>query len=522
MLEYLGADHGGGHFVNRRNPMGNRPTRTIYEQYGVGSPPVTRKRRSRWLYVLLSVPLVALVAGGVYLGAILLATRDAVGQVFVPSVRATEIVSAARPTTPPVVVQPGEPTPVPPVQPTAVAPPVLLPEWEGKERLNILLMGVDRRDDEEIARSDTLILVSIDPVGKRVGMLSIPRDLWVTIPGFGKDKINAAYPIGEKMNGPGGGTALAMKTVEHNFRVPVHYFATVDFAGFTRIVDSVGGIMVDVPYVLKDDAYPTDEGSNYMRFVIQSGMQSMDGQMALRYARSRNFDSDFGRQRRQQQVLQAIRDKGMSLDAMTRLPEFISAVGGAFRTDISPLQWPGLARLASEIERDNVKSFGITPDMIVVHDTPEIYYLDPIWPEINAALAEMVGEQPAPAATAGPTRPAAGAPVQPTARTTRAASPTVTPAVRPLVWVRNGTRTQGLAARGAETLRGHGYTIGEVTQDARAGQYPRSLVYVYGVERAQGVAVAEALGLPGSAVRAGPSPSPGTGVLVILGDDAAR
>jgi hypothetical protein len=293
--------------------------------------------------------------------------------------------------------------------------------------------------------------------------------------------------------------------------------------------------MVEVPYPIKDDAYPTDDGYNYTRLYIPSGLQRMDGLTALRYARSRNFDSDFGRQRRQQQVLQAIREQGLKLDLLLRLPEFIKTFAGAVKTDFDSKQIPGLVSLGMSIKREDIKSFGITPEMTHVVDTPQGYYLEPNWPKIYAALREM---QAAPraatdAGAATPT-PEPVVPRAPTARVTKPSptpppaaaratattAPTVTPA-RLRVWVRNGTHVQGLAARHAEVLRARGYTIVDVSQETNAGQYPRSVVYNYGAERAQAVAVAQALGLPASAVRLGPAPAPpGTDILVILGDDA--
>jgi LCP family protein required for cell wall assembly len=365
-------------------------------------------------------------------------------------------------------------------------------------------------------------------------MLSIPRDLMVNIRGYGRDKINAAVPLAERDKLPGGGPALAMQTIEDNFRVPVHFFATVDFRGFTRIVDAVGGITVEVPYLLKDDEYPADEGSHYTRLYIPAGLQLMDGTTALRYARSRHFDTDFGRNRRQQQVLQAIREQGLKLNLLPRLPEMITLLAGSVRTDLDPRQLPSLARLGMSIDRDQIKSYGMTVDMTIVHDSPTEFYLEPNWPKVNAALREMMSGAPAggapaaakPAATPAPAKPAPSAPAAPTpaprAAATATSAPTTTPA-KLRVWVRNGTRVQGLAARNADILQGRGYTIVDVSQDTNAGQYPRSIIYIYGGARNDGIVLSQALGLPASAVKLGPAPAPpGTDILVILGEDAPR
>jgi hypothetical protein len=260
----------------------------------------------------------------------------------------------------------------------------------------------------------------------------------------------------------------------------------------------------------------------------------MDGATALRYARSRHFDTDFGRNRRQQQVLHAIREQGLKLNLLPRLPELLALVAGSVRTDIDPKQLPALARLGSQIDREAIKSYGITVDMTFPHDTPELFYLEPNWQKINAALREMTGPAPGTAATATPApaaKPAAPpiatrAPAPATVPTPspRPASATVAPTVpvaRARVWVRNGTRIQGLAARHADILRAKGYPIVDVSQDPQAGQYPKSIVYLYGGDRQAAVAVAAELDLPATAVRLGPAPAPaGTDILVILGEDA--
>jgi LCP family protein required for cell wall assembly len=476
------------------------------------------------LFTLLAILLAGVVVVGAYIGMVAFAAKQAADQIFQPPARETIIAAVSTPTALPATPKPGQPTPTVGPTPEPTAATEILPEWQGTERINVLLMGVDTRAPGDVPRSDTMILVSIDPVSKQVGMMSIPRDLWVTIPGHGQDKINAAFPLGEQIQPNGGGPALAMETVEKNFRVPVHHYATVDFQGFVKIVDAVGGITVEVPYPIKDDEYPTDDGSNYTRLYVSAGLQHLDGLTALRFARTRHYDSDFGRQRRQQQVLTAIRQQGMQLNLLPRVPELINLLAGSVRTDFQQSDIPALVSLGMSIERENIKSYGMTPAMVMEYNTPELYYLDPVWPEINAAFKEMltgsggdaVEEQATPVATPRATLP------KPTPATSQ--RPAATPTAEPValrVWVRNATRTAGLAARNAEVLRAKGYTIVDVSQDPNTGAYARSIVYNYGTSNARAREVAQALGLPASAVKLGPSPAPpGTDVLVILGDDA--
>ncbi|MEZ4569264.1 MAG: LCP family protein [Thermomicrobiales bacterium] len=147
------------------------------------------------------------------------------------------------------------------VPPTATATFEPLPAWNGTDPVNILLLGVDTRPSESSdGRSDTMIVVHVDPAAKRVDMFSIPRDLAVTIPGFGTGyKINSAYPWGESSEIDGGGPRLIMDTIELNFGITIDHYATVDIPGLEQIIDTVGGVVVDVDTQLKDDQYPTED-----------------------------------------------------------------------------------------------------------------------------------------------------------------------------------------------------------------------------------------------------------------------
>lgn len=175
-----------------------------------------------------------------------------------------------------------------------------------------MLLGVDTRaDPDEGARSDTLIVASINPAQGWVSMLSIPRDTMTQVPGRGESKINTAYSYGHAnavaLYGEGtapeaGGGALAAETVEGFLGIEIDYIAQIDFRGFERVINTLGGITVDVEQPLLDATYPTED-YGVERIYIPAGLQVMDGATALRYARSRHASSDFDRSRRQQQVL---------------------------------------------------------------------------------------------------------------------------------------------------------------------------------------------------------------------------
>lgn len=185
--------------------------------------------------------------------------------------------------------------------------PTLEPVREGElGPVTVLLLGLDRRPGESATpRSDAMIVVRVDPERRRVALLSLPRDLWVPIPGHGRNRLNAAYLWGERDGPPGGGMALARATVSGLLGVSIDYVAVTDFRGFAALVDTVGGVTVNVERALVDDRFPTlDRGTTTVRF--SPGPQAMDGATALTYARVRHPDSDFERGRRQQAVLLAL------------------------------------------------------------------------------------------------------------------------------------------------------------------------------------------------------------------------
>jgi len=195
---------------------------------------------------------------------------------------------------------------------------MVIQPWDGKERFTVLLMGMDQRPGEFGAnlRTDTMIVISLDPKTNSVGMLSIPRDIFVDVPGYGPERINAAYGIGE-LSGPGGGPQLAIQTVQYNFGIRVNEFVTVNFDLFIKVIDLVGGINVEVKEAIYDPEYP-DMNYGYDPFYIDAGWQSLDGRTALKYARSRHASDDIDRNRRQQQVLLALRDR---VTAMNMIPQ---------------------------------------------------------------------------------------------------------------------------------------------------------------------------------------------------------
>jgi len=202
---------------------------------------------------------------------------------------------------------------VPPPPSVSIPEADLPPAWDGASRITVLLIGLDFRDWEAglgAPRSDTMIVLTIDPLTKTAGMISIPRDMWVNIPGFGYSRINTAYSSGEGNKLPGGGPALASKTVEQFLGVPIDYYAQIDFGTFVEFIDLIGGIDIYNDEDLRLD--PVGAGKDKIRLKC-CGMRHLNGEKTLAYVRFRkDKEGDVARSKRQQKVILAIRDKVLS------------------------------------------------------------------------------------------------------------------------------------------------------------------------------------------------------------------
>jgi LCP family protein required for cell wall assembly len=314
---------------------------------------------------------------------------DDVNVMIVPAVSLPPIATSIIPT-----VKPG--VPVPTAFPTALPLPAPAPD----EPINILLLGTDKRPGDEVTRTDAMILVHVRPKDNRVGLLSIPRDLWVDIPGFGQARANAAYPIGERRLGAGYGGALARETVSKLVGFPVHHFVLVDFDGFKKVIDIIGGIDINVEKTIIDPAYPTEDYQTIsVRF--EAGLQHMDGERALIYSRTRHADNDFGRNQRQQQVIMAafnrIRSQGI-LSQLTNIDDYTGALRDYVRTDLTRSDMLRLGKIAADFDQDSVQRFAITPDNVIGVEQPGTFAADP------EALRQMVAELTGTAGSARPPR----------------------------------------------------------------------------------------------------------------------
>ena len=233
------------------------------------------------------------------------------------------------------------------------------------ERINILCLGLDNLDPKAAyRRSDTIIVVSIDPVAGTVGMLSIPRDLYVTINGLTppqKNRINAAYVFGDYYEYPGGGIALARRTVQETLGIPIHNYVAVDFQGFIKAVDAIGGVDITLDKALSDP-YLT-------QWSFPAGPQHLNGEQALRFARIRYMDNDLQRERRQQKLLLALREQALRVDILPRLPALLASLSGSFSTDLSVTDILSLAPLAAGIDPSRIQNRIFDETMVTSYRT---------------------------------------------------------------------------------------------------------------------------------------------------------
>jgi LCP family protein required for cell wall assembly len=273
----------------------------------------------------------------------------------------------------------AEPTASPTAEPSLVGTPVpnvSIAPWDGKKRLNVLLIGADEQAGGH--NTDSLIVVSIDPVTKQVAMFSLPRDtVDVPIPAgparqvWGRTysgKINSFFINNRKRSDlwPGNNRTRgynALKTVLGElYDLDIKYFVEVNFAGFKKVVDAVGGVTINVQIPVSDDRYPGETGQ-LERLYIPTGIQHMDGTAALRYARSRHASTDFDRAQRQQRVLLSIREQADPQNLLPRLPDLIDALKQTVRTDVPLDQMDELLGLASQVDTKNIRSYVFAPPL---------------------------------------------------------------------------------------------------------------------------------------------------------------
>lgn len=392
--------------------------------------------------------------------------------------------------------------------------PVIVPEeiesWSGEDRLNFLFLGVDQRCDEDgPTHTDSIMIASVDPLRSTAALLSLPRDLWVEIPGIGVDRINQAYYFGQVYEYPGGGQKLAMETVESLLGIPVDYYITINFQGFVDGVDLIGGIEVDVPESIDDPDYP-DNCYGYDPFSIEEGTQRLSGQDALKYARTRaTFGGDVDRAQRQQEVILAVRDQILALNQLPRLfiqaPQLWRTFQDNLNTNLALEDALELALLMQEIPQGNIKTAVLDFNYVYNETTPDgRQVLVPLRDEIRGLRDELF------------------------------AAPEVPPAViedlpelmreeKARVALYNGTAVFGLAAETQDYLENLGVTVSEIG-NADSATYSNSQIVDYGSHQSTVLFLIQEMDIPplNATSETEADSSLDYDLLVIIGNDWAQ
>ena len=389
-----------------------------------------------------------------------------------------------------------------------------LPNWDNQDPFNILLMGIDDREgDSEPPRSDTMIVMRINPATNHVVMMSIPRDLRVYIPIVERwDKINAAYPIGEEQETDGGPPAV-METIEANFNVRVHYFVTVDFEGFRTIVDTVGGVIIDVPAPIKDDQYPT-ETLGLTREYFPTGLQKMDGETALRFSRTRHGDNDIARGERQQQMLVALREQAVDLGLITKAEELIRQMGSMVKTDFNFNQLLALANLGRSVDPNGISKINLWDAGVLSEHPPEdeldTFYFEADWPKVydlmEVYFKNTSGDPPPPTPTVSDPGLTTASPV---------AGNNAVDLDIPII-IQNNADIGNLATAVTQIMYDVGFNI--VSTETGVGPQPETVIYDYAESPDTALYIANQLGLDESSIVYG---NGGNGIIVELGSDLA-
>jgi LCP family protein required for cell wall assembly len=259
---------------------------------------------------------------------------------------------------------------MPTANPDSIPEPMPLLDKEGYDIVNFLLLGADTTNSNNSGRTDVLTIVSINRSAGTVSMLSLPRDLYVYIPGNRVQRINTAYGWGEQNVGEGSGPQLLMDTIRYNLGIEIDYYARVDFDGFRQIIDDLGGVDVSVDCAIEDwrliepELDPTVE-ENWEIFTLPVGVHQMDGDLALWYARSRRTSSDFDRGRRHQALLRALWRRIRGLNLIDQISDVWPQVLETVETNISLDTMVSLAPLALSLDTSRIASYVFRPNIEV-------------------------------------------------------------------------------------------------------------------------------------------------------------
>ncbi len=320
---------------------------------------------------------------------------------------------------------------------------------------NILVMGSDRRVASDPGRTDVMIFVSVDRVNQVVRMLSLPRDLWVYIPGVGYNRLNTPNVFGNLYRKPGGGIGLIKETYKQNLGLRIDRYVIVDFNGFKTVVDALGGVDVDVPCGLYDASY----------IQLPPGRHHLNGELALRYARSRYSTSDFSRAARQQQIIRALWEQTPKSEILLKIPQLWSAYRSMVETDLTLPELMSLGVLAARLQPGDIKSKVLTYPNVSAFTTSEgAQVLNLNQGGYRKLIADLFG----------------GTGVQVGAKATAELDDDVH---GPKVVVLNGTTRKNLETLAATSMRDETGIAAATTGPAFTTDYPKTLVLDYGAAK---------------------------------------
>lgn len=403
---------------------------------------------------------------------------------------------------------------------------------EREGRVNILLLGIGGGGHEGPMLADTVLVASYRPSTKQLALLSLPRDLQVPIPGVGINKLNSAYALTEAA-APGTGGLVSGQVVQTILGIPIHYYLRLDFAGFVSLIDQLGGVTVEVTTPIDDEFYPipgkenAPDAERFEHLVITAGTHEFDGELALKYVRSRKgrgaAGSDFARSRRQMQVLLAVRDKVLSWNTLlhpSRVSNLLTTVREHLDTNLQLWELVRLHRFSQSVELGSVHP-------VVLDDGPNGALVAGISPEGAYVLLPRGGDFTVLHTIAANLF-----------ATSTAGTPGVVPASLPesataRIVVHNGTETNGLAAKTLDYLDRRGYEVIGIG-NAPVQTYQKTVLYTINPNHSDTVAeladifsaVVFTTPPPPLSVNGGPrDPYPvreGADVLMILGNDLER
>jgi LCP family protein required for cell wall assembly len=383
--------------------------------------------------------------------------------------------------------------------------------WGDPREINILLMGIDERTgftEESAYRTDTMMVLHIDPVRETAGLISFPRDLYVTIPGYGQGRLNTANYIGDQNAYPnGGGPGLLMHTLNTNFGLNIDYYVRINFTVFETVIDHVApdGIEVCPTQRIYDDHYP-DEGFGIMVVEFQPGCQRLHGQRLLQYARTRATEnSDLDRAARQQEVIEATRNYVTSAGGVqgfvTNLVPLWNELQGSYITNLSLNQIIGLALLMNDVQEINstvINAGYVIPEDVVINGEMQSV-LVPIPSDIQTLIQQTF---------------------YPAAELSLADYRSRAEAENAVIRIFNNTDISGLAGNTREYLLGQGLNI----DPANLGNMPtpsnqNTVIRDYGGARETALYIAALLGLPASRVERGSDGIAVSGIVIVVGPD---